>query len=378
MPQAPHEPDQRSFPTADPASIGVDRRVLDGPLARLLARNATRAAALTVGGRLIWEHYWDGCTPATRFDTYSVAKTFTAAAVGLLDADGALSLDDRACRFLPEWAGDARRDITLRHLLTMTSGLALQFDRFTSAPDPTAAALAWPLVHRPGSVWCYEQAAAHALIPIIARASGQQPLELLQARVLGPLGAGAVGWARARDGDCLGWRSVLTSARDLCRFGGLLLGRGRSGGRALLPERFITSMARVDPVTAAARADPPRDDIRRRSYGLLVYVNAGGLWPGVGPDAFALLGAWGNVCLIDPAHDFVFVRLVTPEGRVGEDGEPDRALFANALDLADHGTARLWRMVLRAFELGAGSRLAATRLDALGTLRTAARRRGLL
>lgn len=377
MRQPPHERDESSPSTADPASVGVDAAVLDGPLARLLERNATRAAALTVGGRLVWERYWDGCTPATRFDTYSIGKAFTAAAVGLLEADGALSLDDRACRFLPEWAGDARRDITIRHLLTMTSGLALQYDRFERALDPTAAALAWPLMHRPGSVWCYEQAASHALVPILARASGHQPLDLLQARVLGPLGAGAIGWARAGNGDCLGWRSVLTSARDLCRFGELLLGRGRFGGRALLPERFTARMAEVDPVTAASRADPPRDDVRRRSYGLLVYVNAGGIWPGVGADAFALLGSWGNLCLIDPRHDFVFVRLVTPEGRVDAEGEPDPALFDNALDVTDHGTARLWRLLLRAFEPGVGGWFAAARLDAVGAMRTAARRRGL-
>jgi CubicO group peptidase (beta-lactamase class C family) len=371
-------PDDRPLSTADPASAGVDGRVLDGPLARLLARNATRAAALSVGGRLVWERYWDGCTRDTRFDTYSVGKAFTAAAIGLLEGDGALSVDDRACRFLPEWAGDARREITVRHLLTMTSGLALQYDRFKRAPDPTAAALAWPLVHRPGAVWCYEQAAAHALVPIITRASGRQPIELLQSRLLGPLGAGAVGWARSPGGDCLGWRSVLSSARDLCRFGELLLGRGRFEGRALLPERFAAWMAAVDPLTSGARADPPRDDGKRRGYGGLLFVNAGGLWPGVGGDAFALLGAWGNVCLVDPRHDFVFVRLVTPEGRVGADGEPDEATFANALDVTDHGTARLWRMVLRAFEPGAGARLAAARLDAEGALRTAARRRGLL
>ncbi|MFT3771302.1 MAG: serine hydrolase domain-containing protein [Minicystis sp.] len=162
---------------ADPASVGVDARVLDGPLARLLVQNATRAAALVVHGRLVWERYWDGCDASTRFDTFSIGKAFTAAAIGLLVADGALAIDDPACRFLLEWAGDLRREITIRHLLTMTSGLALHDDRFRGAPDATAAALAWPLLHRPGTRWCYEQATAHALVPIIVRASGQQPLD---------------------------------------------------------------------------------------------------------------------------------------------------------------------------------------------------------
>jgi CubicO group peptidase (beta-lactamase class C family) len=364
---------------ADPASVDVDRSILDGPLSRLLEANATRAAALVVGGRLVWERYWHGAGPATRFDTYSIGKAFTAATIGLLAADGALSLDDRASRFLPEWEGDARRDITIRHLLTMTSGLALHYDRFMAAPDATAATRAWPLMHRPGTTWSYEQATAHALVPIITRVTGRQPIDILRERVLLPMGAPDVGWARTGSGDCKGWRSVLASARDLCRFGELLLGRGRWKEKALLDAKFVGRMTAVDPVTAAAVADPPAHDSRRRGYGFLAFVNAGGLWPGVDPDAFALLGAFGNVCLVDPRHDFVFVRLVTPEGH----DEDDDATYGNALDVADRGTARLWRAVLRAFgPAGAIERLRrridGARLDARGAIEATARQRGLV
>jgi CubicO group peptidase (beta-lactamase class C family) len=370
-------PPRDDWPTAEPASAGVDRRVLDGPLTRLLARNKTRAAALVVGGRLVWERYWDGYGLASRFDTWSIGKAFTAAAAGLLEGDGALSLDDPACRFLPEWAGDGRRAITIRHLLTMTSGLALAHERFTRDPDPTAAVLAWPLAHRPGEVWCYEQATAHALAVVVARVAGRQPLDLIRERVLDAIGARGVTWARAENGDCLGWRSVHASARDLCRFGELLLRRGRWGGRAVLPEGFVARMTAVDPVTAAARVESPRDDRRRRGYGFFTFVNAGGLWPGVDRDAFAPLGAWGNACLVDPGRDFVFVRLVTPEGRVDAEGEPDEALFGNALDVTDHGTARMWRGVHRAFEPGIARRARDAVLDVAGAAATKARRRGL-
>jgi CubicO group peptidase (beta-lactamase class C family) len=372
-------PPEGSLRRADPASVGLDAGVLDGPLARLLAENHTRAAALVVRGRLVWELYRDGCDAATRFDTFSIAKSFMAAAIALLEADGLLSLDDPACRFLPEWAGDARRAITIRHLLTMTSGLALHYGRFTAAPDATAAALAWPLLRRPGARWCYEQAAAHALTPIVVRASGRQPLELLRERVLDPIGAGDVGWMRAGNGDCLGWRSVLASARDVARFGELLLARGRWGGQALLGERFVGRMIGGDPLTAAAAADPPREEPHRRAYGFLCWHNRGGIWPGVHADGFALLGAWGNSCLVDPRHDFVFVRLVTPEGR-----RPSPARDGNALALLDHGNARLWRAVLAAFDpetrpLAAARRaLRARAEDARGRLAAWSRDRGLL
>jgi CubicO group peptidase (beta-lactamase class C family) len=372
----------RDLTLADPDSVGLDPRVLAGSLPRLLERHRTRAAALVVRGQLVWERAWDGCDTSTRFDTFSIGKAFLAAAIGVLIGDGVIALDDPACRFLSEWSGDARRAITVRHLLTMTSGLLLDLPRFQDAPDANAATLSWPLVHRPGSHWSYEQVTAHALVPIVERASGQDPLAWLRDRVLDPIGARDVGWRRDEAGHVLGWRSVLASARDLARFGVLLLRRGRHEGRALIDPSFVDAMARVDPITCAAHADPHRDDFRRRSYGLLTYVNERGLWPGVDRSAFALLGSYGNVCLIDPLHDMVFVRLVTPEGREQPDGWYDDALFGNALGVTDLGTASMWRAVLAAFpphDAGAKVRRAAVRagLDVMGALRTRARRRGL-
>jgi CubicO group peptidase (beta-lactamase class C family) len=341
---------------------------------------------LFVGGQLRWEHYWEGCGPDSRFNTFSIAKAFTALAVGVLDAEGALSVDDPACRYLPEWAGDARRDITLRHLLTMTSGLALDERRFHEAPDPTAAALGWPLAHRPGQVWCYESATAQALVPIIVRIAGRQPIDLLRERLLDPIGARGVEWSRSASGDCLGGLGLLASASDLARVGELLLRRGRLRGRTVLDERFVARMTAVDPITAHARADTPRDEFRRRGYGWLVYLNAGGMWPGVDREAFALLGAYGNVCLVDPRRDFVFVRMVTPESLVRSDGEVDEALFDNPLEVTDAGTAKLWRTLLRAFPrpapdpLGGADSLRRRAVyagyDFLGRLRVGARRRG--
>jgi CubicO group peptidase (beta-lactamase class C family) len=92
------------------------------------------------------------------------------------DAGGKLKVDDPACTILTEWAVDERRKITIRHLLTMTSGLKLDLEGFRAAADPTAATLSWPLERPPGTAWSYEQATAHALCPIILRLTAKQPI----------------------------------------------------------------------------------------------------------------------------------------------------------------------------------------------------------
>jgi CubicO group peptidase (beta-lactamase class C family) len=279
----------------------------------------------------------------------SIGKAYAAAAIGLLQDDGKLSVDDPACKYLPEWAGDGRKAITIRHLLTMTSGLRLDYELFNKQADPTAAALAWPLDHPPGEVWCYEQATAHALLPIILRVSGQQPIELLRDRILGPMGAASVGWRRAANGDCLTWRSVLTSARDLCRFGWLLHegGAWNPGAPGLLSREFVSRMTSRDALAERARTDPRQQDYRRRSYGWMLFCNADGIWDGVGRRCFAPLGAYGNLCLVDVDKHFVFARMSTPEDF--SDAAPDANRLEDKLDVTDQGTSLAWRTVLKAF-----------------------------
>jgi CubicO group peptidase (beta-lactamase class C family) len=328
------------FPTTRPEELGLDPAVLNGPLFNLLAKANTGAAAMVVKGKLVWEAYWNGATASSRFDTYSIGKAYAAACIGLLYDDGKLDIDDPACKFLPEWAGDGRKEITIRHLLTMTSGLKLDYGLFTRHPEPTAATLEWPLEHKPGTVWSYEQATAHALCPIVMRLSGKQPIDFLQERILTPIGANETGWMRAQNGDCLGWRSALCSARDLARFGQLLLQKGKWAGRQLLSERFVTQATSHDTLIERCVIEKSQQDARRRNWGWMMFVNDGGWWEGVGRNCFAPRGANDNKCMVDPNHQFVFTRLSTPEG-------VDHKNYNVALD-----TALLWRTVLSAFKPG--------------------------
>ncbi|HTL52197.1 MAG TPA: serine hydrolase domain-containing protein [Planctomycetota bacterium] len=331
------------WPTATPAEAGLDARVLNEDLVEQLGANKTLAAALVVDGKLVWERYWSGTTPTSRYYAFSIAKAFTLAGVGLLADDRKLQIDAPACTWLPEWAGDERRAITLRHLMTMTSGLKLDYDRFVNSPDATAAALAWPLEAPPGARYCYEQATAHVLSPIVQRITGLSLLEFLQQRVLGPIGAHEIGWATTPKGDCLGYTGILTSARDLCRFGQFLLQRGQWNGRQLISAEFLAQALRHDPLTAAAAADPRDAKHMKPGYGWLLFVNQNRIWAGVPPENFAPLGAYGNMCLIDPARKMVFVRLVTPEGL--SDYKP----FSNPLEAGATGPALCFRTLFKAF-----------------------------
>jgi CubicO group peptidase (beta-lactamase class C family) len=204
--------------------------------------------------------------------------------------------------------------------------------------------LNWPLERQPGTAWSYEQATSHALSIIVKRISGKQPIVLLRERIFNSIGIMEADWLRSRQGDCLGWRSVLISARELALFGQFYLNKGRWNGEQLLSEDFIDQAIVNDPLLTNIPVADGQDDFRRRGYGWQMFVNTNGIFEGVDKSGYGFLGAYHNICIVDPSKNFVFVRMVTPEAQ-GNHSE-----YSNALDVTDEGTAKIWRTILSAFE----------------------------
>lgn len=133
-------------------------------------------------------------TPQTVFQSGSVGKTFTAALILLLAQDGKLSLDDPISRHLPN-TPPAWEKITLRHLLTHTSGLGDPYESLDFRKDYTdeeliALEAAIPLRFAPGEKWAYSNMGYHLLGFIANRAGGKFYGDQLRERIWAPLGMG--------------------------------------------------------------------------------------------------------------------------------------------------------------------------------------------
>lgn len=130
--------------------------------------------------------------PDTVFLIGSVSKQFIAAGIMLLVQDGKLAVSDRVGKFIPD-APPAWGDITIRHLLTHTSGLrreAPAADLNKSQPDIELirSAYSLPLQWKPGDKYDYSNLGYYTLAEVIARVSGTPWPEFMQRRVFGPLG----------------------------------------------------------------------------------------------------------------------------------------------------------------------------------------------
>lgn len=123
--QTPYYPTtDQTWQTTTSTAAGADAALLADAVAYAEAANSTSLVILH-GGRILSENYCDGRTRTTKSNLFSASKALVATMVGQLQADGVFSsLDQKSSVFLDEWKGVAgKQDITLRHHLTMTTGL---------------------------------------------------------------------------------------------------------------------------------------------------------------------------------------------------------------------------------------------------------------
>lgn len=223
-------------------------------------------------------------TPQTAFQIASVSKQLTAAAILLLQEQGALSVHDPLARWLPaccaEW-----QSITVHHLLTHTSGIGHWRDfPQLSLYQPMARAnlLAIfqqiPLKFTPGAAWAYSSPGYVLLAHIMERLTGEPYAQFIQRRVLDPLSMTrssvgtrsahpaqqAVGYARKRELPSFELDTVSIGAGDVWATAGDL---GRWNQALLTPERLLTAASLASMFTAHASVPDAYSEMHGVSYG---------------------------------------------------------------------------------------------------------------
>ncbi len=318
----PLQPQDTPWPTLEwptGALSRVDRGAFDALVGEAFAAKVaptlgeTHALLIVQGGRITFERYGEGFDASSTHHSWSKAKSITQALIGMLVKDGKLHVS--AAADVPEWAGDARAQITLDQLLRMSSGLKFIEDYapgggpsdviemlFGKGKDDVAAyAAALPLEHAPGTYWSYASGTSNIVSRIAARALnayGADFERFMQARLFGPLGIRSAKPKFDKAGVFIGSSYCFMTARDFARFGLLYLRDGVWEGRRLLPEGWV-DYSRT-PTFQQAGVDANR-------YSAHWWLDFGG------PGSFSANGYDGQFTIIAPDRDLIIVRHgVTP------------------------------------------------------------------
>lgn len=330
-PQKTYWPRGNDWETRSPKDVAMDGAAIEEAVKYAGEHNSTGLVILR-GGRIVAEKYWQDWTPETAQPIYSSSKSVTATLVGMAIEDGKIkSVNQSASDFVRSWKGTPKEAITLRHMLTMTSGIKVG----TAAVSPTVDAFeetaAFPLEHAPGEHWAYNTPVYRMLIRVLEIASSQSIAQYTERKLSGPLGMRHSMWdcapAPNNKTNCTWYRSSL---RDMSRFGLLILRQGKWETQQLISAQFIKE------ATSTSQK-------LNESYGYLWWLNGqashqlaagreaqpGMLWPNCPPDAFGALGAQDKKIYIVPSLDLVVSRHGGPAGVSVEGG--GRSSFDNEL-----------------------------------------------
>lgn len=234
------------LPKSTPESVGISSRNLLSFAEALQKLDSLHSFMLIRHGREVASAWWTPYNPDTPHLLFSLSKSFTSSAIGIARREGLLELDDKVPSFfpdkLPENMDERYNRMTIRHLLTMSSGHATcSSEYFTKEEnaDWIKDFFRSPLSYEPGERFVYNSGATYMLSAVIHKVTGQNLTEYLRPRLLDPLGIGERVWEQCPLGiDFGGWGYSLTTG-EIARFGQLLLNNGWLNGKELIPADYL-------------------------------------------------------------------------------------------------------------------------------------------
>ncbi|MCU1425934.1 MAG: beta-lactamase, partial [Microbacteriaceae bacterium] len=293
--------DATLLPRATPESQGLSSAALLRFVNALDELSDAHSVMLLRHGRVVAEGWWHPYAAAQPHSLFSVSKSFTSMAVGFALEEGLLALDDTVVSLLPDAAPETVSDnlaaMTVRHLLTMTTGHAEDTVGAFDEPvdDWTRVLLAAPVAHEPGTVFVYDTGASFLLSAIVQRLTGDRLLDYLTPRLLEPLGITGATWEQSPLGiDAGGWGLSLTT-EQIAVFGQTLAQGGSWRGRQVIPAHWVAEATRLQ--VRNGDFEPGNDGTH--GYGYQFWRSQNG--------AYRADGAFGQLCIVFAEFDTVLV-----------------------------------------------------------------------
>ena len=320
LPLTAEEFPRESWSVKNPDELGIDASKVEKLFDLSFQDDATQSVVLIKDGYIIAERYADGYDKDSIGTSWSMAKSFYASLIGISIEMGEIgSLDDKVSDYLDYFTED-RKDITIREVLDMTSGLEnpdheheimfFQDDHLDYAKDIKRD-------KETNTVFEYNNVNSLLLGDILLVATGKKADDLLKERVLDPIGTkNYVLWRDAAD-NVLSYCCIDMSARDYSRFGLLFSRNGSWNDRQIVPYDFVQETYDPRWLSTSDRAG-----MDRRGYGLH-------WWFSKNDDEGKIMnasGKFGQYIFIDQANDVIFTRITkyTSTGGSKQDWGPIR------------------------------------------------------
>jgi CubicO group peptidase (beta-lactamase class C family) len=320
--------DVLALPEGEPLTIAMDPE-------QFMADQRSSALVIVHKGELVFEDYGLGFSDEGKWTSFSVAKSLTSTMVGAAIKDGKISsLDDPVVQYIADLKGSAYEGVSVRQLLTMTSGVAWNedytdpqsdvalFNEHTAEDGLDVTVSYMRGLEReaePGVKWVYKTGETNLIGVLVSEATGVPLAEYLSEKIWAPFGMEQdATWLLGSTGTEISGCCIQAATRDMARFGMFILGGGISGGEAILPEGWIEE-------ATTKQADI---GVGGKGYGFQWWTNDDG--------SFAAQGIFGQGIFIDPTRDLVIASNSNwPTATDGDIGAQREAFYASVQAAVD-------------------------------------------
>lgn len=300
---------------------------------------AYRVSGLLVlkDGKILLERYGLGRKPTDRWTSFSVAKSITSTLVGAAIQDGKIKgLDAPVTDYIPQLKGSAYEGVTVRDMLTMSSGV--KWDENYADPksdvaqagtkilqpgvDPMVSYLRkLPRAHTPGTTFNYNTGETDLVGILVSNAVGMPLADYASEKIWKPFGMGqdAV-WMTDLAGRERGGCCISMTLRDYGRVGEFILGGGKAGGKQIVPSWWLPEATKVE-IDDGAR--PPG------GYGFFWWIRS--------PDRVEAVGIFGQSITMFRKEGVIVVQNAAWPTAVGRDLSAARTAMLQAMLEAAEG-----------------------------------------
>lgn len=312
VPSEDFNPAATAWPKGDiladsiPQGINVAKlnAVIDKSLHDTVGNKGTFAVAVAYKNQLVAEKYRNGFSSRNCFLSWSMAKSFTNALVGIMVRKGLMKITEKAD--IPGWKNDKRSDIRIENLMHMNSGLKWNEDygnlsnvtvMLHEASDMAQFAFGKPRVARPDSLWYYSSGTSNIVSYLIRKRLGNDSVYYAFPRkeLFNPISMRSAIFETDAAGNFVGSSYIYATMRDYVRFGLLYMNKGNWLGNQILPVGW------TDFSTQPANGSGSK-------YGAFFWLNRSGYYPGIPRDAYMCKGHDGQIICIIPSLELVIVR----------------------------------------------------------------------
>ncbi|MES2797837.1 MAG: serine hydrolase [Bacteroidota bacterium] len=254
---------------------------------------------LVKNGKVISEAWWKPFESQNKHTMYSLSKSFTSTAIGLMLKERSVSIHTPVVQFfaesLPEKVSDNLNQMTIKHLLTMNTGHDTDTMPALRAKNDTQtwvkSFLEHPVIHQPGSHFLYNTGATYMLGAILHKVTGLTLEAYLQPRLFAPLNITGYDWEKSPQGLNTAGYGLRISTEDIAKLGQLYLQKGKWNGKQILPEGWTDEASKKQTSSQAG------DNDWAQGYGYQFWRCKPGFYRGD--------GAYGQFCMVMPEYNTV-------------------------------------------------------------------------